>query len=183
MVKLEEVEDDHFAQEQPGPKLAAGDDDDFYTDTGTSPSLILSPLRPFPFSPLLPTNPPATDSSISSDDENSPSPALDETLADRLLALRDMVPPAQRRYLSATVATATAWARRGLLLGGKTLWVVSTSALLVGVPWALAWSEEQQMMEMEREMRMQQSASEVSSYFILFWFCWVFRDGRGCLWG
>jgi len=84
-----------------------------------------------------------------------------------------MVPPAQRRYLSATVATATAWARRGLLLGGKTLWVVSTSALLVGVPWALAWSEEQQMMEMEREMRMQQSASEVSFFLLLgvfgFW--------------
>ena len=46
-------------------------------------------------------------------------------------------------------------------MGGKTLWVVSTSALLLGVPWALAFSEEQQVQEMEREMRMQQSANEV----------------------
>lgn len=53
------------------------------------------------------------------------------------------------------------------MLGGKTLWVVSTSALLLGVPWALAWSEEQQMMEMEREMKMQQSANEVSFLFAL----------------
>jgi mitochondrial import receptor subunit TOM22 len=46
-------------------------------------------------------------------------------------------------------------------MGGKTLWVVSTSALLLGVPWALAFSEEQQVQEMEREMRMQQSANEL----------------------
>jgi len=48
------------------------------------------------------------------------------------------------------------------MMGGKTLWVVSTSALLLGVPWALAYAEEQQMVEMEREMKMQQSANEVS---------------------
>ena len=42
------------------------------------------------------------------------------------------------------------------------MWVVSTSALLLGVPWVLAWSEEQQMMEMEKEMKMQQNANEVS---------------------
>ena len=40
--------------------------------------------------------------------------------------------------------------------------MVSTSALLLGVPWALAFSDEQQVQEMEREMRMQQSANEVS---------------------
>lgn len=45
--------------------------------------------------------------------------------------------------------------------GGKALWVVSTSALLLGVPWALAYAEEQQMIEMEREMKMQQQANEV----------------------
>jgi import receptor subunit TOM22 len=42
------------------------------------------------------------------------------------------------------------------------LWVVSTSALLMGVPWALAYSEEQMVMEQEREMQMQQRANEVS---------------------
>lgn len=68
------------------------------------------------------------------------------------------------------------------MLGGKTLWVVSTSALLLGVPWALAWSEEQQMMEMEREMKMQQSANEVSFFFLGLWVeveVWRGLGGRG----
>lgn len=46
MVKLEEVEDDHFAQEQPGPKLE--NDDDFYTDTGTHPQSHPSSNHAFP---------------------------------------------------------------------------------------------------------------------------------------
>ena len=47
------------------------------------------------------------------------------------------------------------------MLGGKTLWVVSTAAMMVGIPWALAFTEEAQMVEMEKEMRMQQTANEV----------------------
>jgi import receptor subunit TOM22 len=43
-------------------------------------------------------------------------------------------------------------------MGGKTLWVVSTSALLLGVPWALAYSEEQMIVEQERAEMMQQRA-------------------------
>jgi import receptor subunit TOM22 len=38
---------------------------------------------------------------------------------------------------------------------------VSTSALLLGVPWALAFAEEQQMVEMEKEMRMREMGGEV----------------------
>jgi len=49
----------------------------------------------------------------------------------------------------------------GLVLGGKTLWVVSTSALLLGVPWALAFAEEQQMVEMEKEYKMREMGGEV----------------------
>lgn len=41
------------------------------------------------------------------------------------------------------------------------MWVISTGAMLIGIPWALAFTEEAQMMEMEREMRMQNSANEV----------------------
>jgi hypothetical protein len=47
-------------------------------------------------------------------------------------------------------------------MGGKTLWVVGTSVLLLGVPWALAYADEQQMIEMEKEYKMQQSAGDVS---------------------
>lgn len=73
------------------------------------------------------------------------------------------MPPTYRKRISTLSSTGYSWASRALSLGGKTLWVVSTSALLLGVPWALAFSEEQQVQEMEKEMRMQQSANEVCS--------------------
>ncbi|KAK4632006.1 Mitochondrial import receptor subunit tom22 [Fulvia fulva] len=102
----------------------------------------------------------------STDDESEVSDvedddALDESLLDRIYALKDIVPPTYRKHLSNAASTGYSWASTGLSLSGKTLWVVSTSALLLGVPWALAFSEEQQVQEMEREMRMQQSANEL----------------------
>lgn len=99
-----------------------------------------------------------TDSDAESDISSA---APDESLYERLTALQDIVPASYRRSLSNGVASATSWVRSGLMMGGKTLWVVSTSALLLGVPWALAYAEEQQMAEMEREMKMQQSANEL----------------------
>ncbi|EME47479.1 hypothetical protein DOTSEDRAFT_69421 [Dothistroma septosporum NZE10] len=102
----------------------------------------------------------------STDDESDVSDvedddALDESLLDRVYALKDIVPPTYRKHLVNAASTGYSWAATGLSLSGKTLWVVSTSALLLGVPWALAFSEEQQVQEMEREMRMQQSANEL----------------------
>ncbi|KAK0314450.1 mitochondrial import receptor subunit Tom22 [Friedmanniomyces endolithicus] len=98
-----------------------------------------------------------TDSeSVRSDlDDDSP---LDETLLDRLAALKDIVPPTYRKQLSQAASTGYTWGSRAAGFGGSALWVLSTSALLLGVPWALAFSEEQQVQEMEREMRMQQNA-------------------------
>ncbi|MCJ1476716.1 mitochondrial import receptor protein [Lambiella insularis] len=102
-----------------------------------------------------------TDSEISDDDI----PALpSETLTDRVLALRDMVPPSARRRLANTYDTVKSWSWSGLMLSGKTMWVVSTSALLLGVPFALALVEEQQMAEMEKEQRMREMGNEVSRF-------------------
>ena len=106
----------------------------------------------------MPSNQPA-DSEISA--ASSDAGGLNETLADRLLALRDVIPPVQRARLGAGLTTGYRWVAAGLTLGGKSLWVLSTSAMLVGIPWALAFTEEAQMMEMEKEMKMQQSANEV----------------------
>jgi hypothetical protein len=41
---------------------------------------------------------------------------------------------------------------------------VSTSALLLGVPWALAYVEEQQVVEMEKEMKMREMGGEVRGF-------------------
>ncbi|KAH8668261.1 mitochondrial outer membrane translocase complex, subunit Tom22 [Tricladium varicosporioides] len=98
-----------------------------------------------------------TDSEISTDDEDDIPD--EETLTDRLFALRDIIPPTTRSYISNKVETTTGWIKSGLVFSGKTLWVVSTSALLLGVPWALAFAEEQQVIEMENEMKMREQGS------------------------
>ena len=104
------------------------------------------------------------DSEISSDDEDDLHE--EETLTDRLLALRDIIPPTTRSYIAGKVDTTTSWFKFGLVFSGKTLWVVSTSALLLGVPWALAFAEEQQMVEFEKENRMRELGGEVCSNLI-----------------
>ena len=41
------------------------------------------------------------------------------------------------------------------------MWVVSTSALMIGIPWALAFVDEQSVLEMEAEQKARESAGEV----------------------
>ena len=129
---------------------------DHLTRTTTTPTLVRLPA--YYIACRLLTS--VADSEISSDDEDNV--ADEESFAERLLALRDMVPPTTRSYISNKVETTTSWIKSGLLFSGKTLWVVSTSALLLGVPWALAFAEEQQMVEMEKEMRMREAGEGVS---------------------
>ncbi|RKF84068.1 Mitochondrial import receptor subunit tom22 [Golovinomyces cichoracearum] len=105
-----------------------------------------------------------TESEISSDDEDSDSD--EETFADRLFALRDIIPPTSRSYISNKIESTSNWIKSSLVFSGKAIWVVSTSVLLVGVPWALAFAEEQQVMEMEKEMRMREMGGEVCQHLL-----------------
>jgi len=100
------------------------------------------------------------DTDDESDASSITSSLADETLYDRLSALQDIVPPKQRAILSNSYNTASDWVGRGLTFGGQALWVISTSVLLVGLPWALAFAEDQQMAEAEQQMKLQQTASE-----------------------
>ncbi|OBT62265.1 hypothetical protein VE03_08578 [Pseudogymnoascus sp. 23342-1-I1] len=100
-----------------------------------------------------------TDSEISSDDEAPPT--LDESLSERLLALRDIIPPTTRTAIASVYTTTSSYVTTTLSFGGKALFVLSTSALLLGVPWALAFAEEQQIADMENEMRAREAGSEL----------------------
>lgn len=111
-----------------------------------------------------PLTPPATADSQLSDDDDDISDIYateQESIFDRIYALKDIISPSTRKSLTRFWRTGTAYFSAGLLWSGKALWVVGSSALLLGVPWALAYTEEQQMIEMEREMRMQQTSAEV----------------------
>jgi import receptor subunit TOM22 len=103
---------------------------------------------------------------VESDTSSIASAPADETLYERILALQDMIPASTRRSIQSKVSTTSSWLKSGLFMGGKTLWVVSTSALLLGVPWALAYSEEQMIVEQERaELMAQRAQNEVSFTF------------------
>lgn len=99
-----------------------------------------------------------TDSEISNESEFDPS---NETLAERLYALRDIVPPMTRSWVSSRVSSFSGKAWNALSLSGKGAWVVITSALFFGVPFALSFAEDQQLATMEQEFNMRQAGSEL----------------------
>ncbi|KAJ6143513.1 Mitochondrial outer membrane translocase complex subunit Tom22 [Penicillium samsonianum] len=134
MVKLTEVEDEHFTDKPTATKhdaLLASDDEDDYSDT---------------------------DSEIS-DDEDVELEA--ESLYERVAALKDMIPPSARRTVTSTVSSITDLTKASFSFSGKALWVISTSAFLLGVPFALAYAEEEQYIQMEREQGMIKGANEM----------------------
>ncbi|SGZ46340.1 CIC11C00000000910 [Sungouiella intermedia] len=84
-----------------------------------------------------------------------------ETIYDRIVALKDIVPPNQRSQIYDTVSTVKSYTTCALNKGGALLWGVTSSVLLLGVPLALAILAETQLQEMEKEMSLQHSAQEV----------------------
>lgn len=84
-----------------------------------------------------------------------------ESLYERITALKDMIPPSARRTVSSSVSSLTSFTKAGFSFSGKALWILSTSAFLIGVPWALAFAEEEQYIQMEREQGMIKGANEV----------------------
>lgn len=97
-----------------------------------------------------------TDSDVSSIDET-----LDESIYDRIAALKDVVPPAQRRQLAATVSTAQEWGWWGISSVAQVSWLVGVSVMLLGIPFAVGMSEEQALMAEEQQAQMQESANDV----------------------
>ncbi|KAI1268380.1 mitochondrial outer membrane translocase complex, subunit Tom22 [Xylariaceae sp. FL1019] len=99
-----------------------------------------------------------TDSEISEESDYDP---VDETLFERISALRDIIPLQTRVTISNAATSTTNAVKSALSLSGKTLWVISSSALLIGIPYALAWNDEQQVMEMEKEMKMREMGGDL----------------------
>ncbi|KAL2052130.1 hypothetical protein ABVK25_007572 [Lepraria finkii] len=132
MVQLEEVEDQELDQAQPGPIDDTTYDSADFTDT---------------------------ESELSDDDQTSAAPQ--ESISDRILALRDILPPRTRRYLSSTLQSTSGMIKKGAWFGGKGLWTLSTGALMLMVPFAIALVEEQQIVEQEKEIKAREGAGEI----------------------
>ncbi|KAL9623396.1 MAG: hypothetical protein Q9160_002289 [Pyrenula sp. 1 TL-2023] len=131
MVKLQEVEDEHFTEKSATTKdnalLEDDDSDADYTDT---------------------------DSEISSVSSSTDSPSTSESLAARLSALVDIVPPSTRARISSTTDTLTSYTKSTVGFGGNLLWWASTSIILLAIPFSLAVAQEQEIEAQEREQRM-----------------------------
>ncbi len=95
------------------------------------------------------------------DDEFDESNDLEnETLYERFVALKDIVPPTTRSKLLSSYSGAKQWSWWGMRNAGTLAWVVTTSALLVGLPLALAIEDEARIVQQEREMQMQSAGQQ-----------------------
>jgi len=129
--------------------------------------LFTIPRLYIPHPPSLPqipiSNSPFPDSEIS-DSESLSDRTPDESLTDRLNALRDIIPPQTRAKLTNTLTTTYNGAAKTVTFGGKSLWVICTSVLLLGLPYALAFQDEQMVQEEERQRQlMSEGASGLMS--------------------
>lgn len=77
---------------------------------------------------------------------------INETLADRIVALKDVLPPQYRESISSSFGSVKSLIQSVGSFGGKSLWVISSSTLLLGVPLSLCILSEQQLVEMEKGM-------------------------------
>lgn len=84
-----------------------------------------------------------------------------EPLSSRIAALADIVPPSTRRSISSAASKAYGVASLGGRFAGKAMWVVATTALLVGLPYSLAVEDEARFVQQEREFQQQQSGAQM----------------------
>jgi mitochondrial import receptor subunit TOM22 len=99
--------------------------------------------------------------------------SVDESIFDRIAALVDIVPPTTRHAISSRLATSASLIKRGGKLVGNIVWIITTSALLVGLPLALSLEDEAKIVAQEKEMlAQQQGAQQVRDHpplLITFW--------------
>ncbi|GME81998.1 unnamed protein product [Ambrosiozyma monospora] len=84
-----------------------------------------------------------------------------ETLLERLDALKDIISPEQRTFLLQTYSSGVSLLQKSMLKLGSGLWILGSSVLLLGVPLGIAIVGEQQLLELENQMNMQQYSSDL----------------------
>ncbi|KAJ9418568.1 putative mitochondrial receptor complex chain MOM22 [Fusarium oxysporum] len=100
-------------------------------------------------------------------DTDSRFPTSPTTILQKRLSLSDYThcatssPPTTRSWISGKANTIGNAAWSVLSFSGKGAWVLTTSALFFGVPFALSFAEDQQLTAMEQEYNMRQSGSEL----------------------
>jgi len=107
----------------------------------------------------------SSDSEASGSSESLASVATDidvvnETLLDRIVALVDIVPPQTRHNISTKVSAVARTVQKTGKVVGNIVWVITTSALLVGLPLALVLEDEAKIAQQEKEIAAQQQGQQ-----------------------
>src|SRR5258708_26981116 len=84
-----------------------------------------------------------------------------ESLVDRIAALVEIIPPTACDAVSQSVFKTAHFLKRGTKFAGNVVWIVTTSALLVGLPLALVLEDEAKVVQQERELLAQQQGQQV----------------------
>ncbi|CCK72010.1 Tom22p KNAG_0I02240 [Huiozyma naganishii CBS 8797] len=84
-----------------------------------------------------------------------------ETLLERICALREIIPPRQRARIARFYDCTASFMRTAFQKGGNLTWAITTSALLLGVPLSLSILSEQQLIEMEKTFDLQKDANDI----------------------
>ena len=100
-------------------------------------------------------------SSITSEPES-------ESLYQRIAALVDIIPPTTRYSISSQASKSAAVLRRTGKLAGNLIWMLTTSALLVGLPLALVLEDEAKITAQEKELIAQQQGAQQVILFSRF---------------
>jgi mitochondrial import receptor subunit TOM22 len=110
--------------------------------------------------------------------------STDESFFDRIAALVDIVPPATRHSLFSKASKASSIIMRGGKIVGNIVWVVTTSALLVGLPLAMSLEDEAKIVAQEKESLAQQQGAEqvilFNSFGLLLSLNYFLRCCRRC---
>lgn len=95
------------------------------------------------------------------DDDEYEEDVANETVLERIVALKGAIPPYYRYTLANVGSSAYSTLSTAFKFSGKAIWIITTSSLLLGVPLTLSVISEQQLIEMEKEMKLTQSTNEL----------------------
>jgi len=100
-------------------------------------------------------------SDASDDDQGQDEDVQDETIIDRIVALKDIIPAHQRDAISRSISKAYSFGSMATFIGGKAVYILITSILMLGIPYALSLEEDKMISEQERQLQLAQGMSEV----------------------
>lgn len=122
----------------------------------------------------------AEDEEVDSSDTSSETSSIEDTfdpnnesLSDRFLALKDIISPSTRLNLSDSFIRTRDWVKFGAKKVGSGAWILTTTALLVGLPLVLSIEGEGALVAQEKEYMGQQVG-----FFLFFIYLFLFYFSR-----